>query len=168
MAKTFKHLTQPAAAAPKPISERDFFDLTDEEATAPSANEVPAPSAAGANNTSKALHTYNSSNTRKPVVRQPAVPAIPTEAAASEPDEDRDVRQTFVVGSRYLEKLRDHVHARRAGGDYEYSQKQALQEALDLLFSSGEPVPPRPAQARASEQRRSERIRRGRSTSSGE
>lgn len=164
MAKTFKHLTQSAAATPKPVSERDFFDLTDEEATALPTAEASAPPATDANNIGKTPHTRNSGNTGKQIVQQP----VPSPAAAPDPDEDRDIRQTFVVGSRYLERLRDHVHARRVAGDYEYSQKQALQEALDLLFGSVDPVPPRPAQARASEQRRSERIRRGRSTSSGQ
>ena len=76
--------------------------------------------------------------------------------------EERDLRQTFVVSSGQLEQLRDYVHARRATGDYEYSQKQALQEALSLLFASVPQAPPRPSQTRELEQRRRERIRRGR------
>ena len=74
----------------------------------------------------------------------------------------RDVRQTFVLSQGHLEQLRDHVHARRIGGDYNYSQKQALQAALDLLFASTTPVSPRPEQVRELEQQRRERIQQGR------
>ena len=72
------------------------------------------------------------------------------------------VRQTFVLSRGHLEQLRDYVHARRAQGDYTYSQKQALQDALDLLFATAEPAAPRPAQARELEQQRRQRIQRGR------
>lgn len=74
----------------------------------------------------------------------------------------RDVRQTFVLSQGHLEQLRDHVHARRVAGDYNYSQKQALQEALDLLFASTTPVSPRPEQVRELEKQRRERIQQGR------
>lgn len=74
----------------------------------------------------------------------------------------RDVRQTFVLSQDHLERLRDHVHARRTVGDYNYSQKQALQEALDLLFASTAPVSPRPEQVRELEQQRRERMQQGR------
>ncbi|MGI4742056.1 MAG: hypothetical protein ACRYG7_43385 [Janthinobacterium lividum] len=76
--------------------------------------------------------------------------------------EERDLRQTFVVSSTQLEQLRNYVHARRAQGNYEYSQKQALQEALSMLFASVPQAPPRPTQTRELEQRRRDRIRRGR------
>jgi hypothetical protein len=73
-----------------------------------------------------------------------------------------DVRQTFVLSRHHLERLRDYVHARRSGGDYTYSQKQALQEALDLLFASAAPVETRPDQVKDREHERRERIKQGR------
>ena len=61
-----------------------------------------------------------------------------------EPDTARvasaGVRQTFVLSRGHLEQLRDYVHARRVQGEYTYSQKQALQEALDLLFAGSPPL----------------------------
>jgi hypothetical protein len=161
MAKTFKSLTPPASApAPaKPVSERDFFDLTDE----------PVLEVTSKKQVSKLDNTNNTGNTIKTAGRNSAgntsntdsAPVL-TPVAKLEETEDRDLRQTFVVSSRQLEQLRDHVHARRAKGDYEYSQKQALQEALALLFASVPQAAPRPSQTRELEQQRRERIRRGR------
>jgi hypothetical protein len=157
MAKTFKTIPAPAAAEPaKPISERDFFDLTDEPIATP-ASKQEGSEAGNTNNTDntkkakKPINTSNSdniSNTNSPV-------GLPTA-------DERDLRQTFVVSSTQLEQLRDYVHARRAQGNYEYSQKQALQEALSMLFASVPQAAPRPSQTRELEQRRRERIRRGR------
>ncbi|RYE90706.1 MAG: hypothetical protein EOO37_02280 [Cytophagaceae bacterium] len=153
MAKTFKTTSAPAAAEPaKPISERDFFDLTDEPVAQPADKQEKIENTGNTNNRKKIVNTDNSKNTSNTNV----------EAADSETPEERDLRQTFVVSSGQLEQLRDYVHARRATGDYEYSQKQALQEALSLLFASVPQAPPRPSQTRELEQRRRERIRRGR------
>lgn len=166
MAKTFKHLAHPAAAAAKPISERDFFDLTDEETTPPSAADPtppPVPKAVGKKNTGKPGNTKNSDNNSKQFATaggQRAAAEVAAPPAA--PDARRDVRQTFVLSEQHLEQLRDFVHARRAGGDYLYSQKQALQEALELLFATASPAAPRPAQLREREQQRRTRIQRGR------
>ena len=154
MAKTFKTTPAPAAAEPaKPISERDFFDLTDEPVAQPANKpETESENTGNTNNKKKPVNISNSKNTSNTIA----------EAADSVTPEERDLRQTFVVSSGQLEQLRDYVHARRATGDYEYSQKQALQEALSLLFASVPQAPPRPSQTRELEQRRSERIRRGR------
>ena len=154
MAKTFKTTSAPAAAEPaKPISERDFFDLTDEPVAQPAnKQEKEIENTGNTNNKKKTVNTGNSKNTSN----------TNTEVADSAMPEERDLRQTFVVSSGQLEQLRDYVHARRATGDYEYSQKQALQEALSLLFASVPQAPPRPSQTRELEQRRRERIRRGR------
>ena len=154
MAKTFKTTPAPAAAEPvKPISERDFFDLTDEPvAQSADKQEKEIENTGNTSNKKKPVNTNNSKNTSNTTV----------EAADSLLPEERDLRQTFVVSSGQLEQLRDYVHARRATGDYEYSQKQALQEALSLLFASVPQAPPRPSQTRELEQRRRERIRRGR------
>jgi hypothetical protein len=148
MAKTFKTIPTPAAEPAKPISERDFFDLTDE----PLSQQADKQGENKLGNTKKPVNSSNSGNTGN----------IISEAAIPQAVEERDLRQTFVVSSAQLEQLRDYVHARRAQGDYEYSQKQALQEALSLLFASVPQAPPRPSQTRELEQRRRERIRRGR------
>jgi hypothetical protein len=155
MAKTFKTIPAPAAAEPaKPISERDFFDLTDEPIAAPTGKQGGSETGNTNNteNTNKAKKTINTSNSSN-------TPVVPIEPPAVE---ERDLRQTFVVSSTQLEQLRDYVHARRAQGNYEYSQKQALQEALSMLFASVPQAPPRPSQTRELEQRRRDRIRRGR------
>jgi len=154
MAKTFKTTSAPAVAAPaKPISERDFFDLTDEPAARLADKQGKELENTGnTDNNKKTVNTGNSKNTSNTAI----------EAVDSVVPEERDLRQTFVVSSGQLEQLRDYVHARRATGDYEYSQKQALQEALSLLFASVPQAPPRPSQTRELEQRRRERIRRGR------
>ena len=130
-------------------------------------NPVPKKRAAGANrsgggsgssntgvigNMGNGLHTSLPDNM---VVKENSGTVVPVASK-------RDVRQTFVLSQDHLEKLRDHVHARRIGGDYNYSQKQALEEALDLLFASTAPVSPRPEQVREREQQRRERMQQGR------
>jgi hypothetical protein len=155
MAKTFKNLPPPGTL-PKPASERDFFDLTEE----PLPVEKPAGKMKSTGNTSNISNTDNKdniSNTGNNIESQGAVTAPADVRAGSE-----GVRQTFVVGRGHLEQLRDYVHARRSQGEYTYSQKQALQEALDLLFASGPAVPQRPEQTRQLEQQQQERIKRGR------
>ena len=153
MAKTFKNLPRPGEpTTSKPISARDFFDLTDEP--------VPAKKAVGkaqtARNTSNSGNTGNTSNGVASDRYRPET-SLGITAAGTE-----GVRQTFVLNRGHLEQLRDYVHARRAQGDYTYSQKQALQEALDLLFAAGAPVAPRPDQTREQEQQRRQRIQQGR------
>jgi hypothetical protein len=158
MAKTFKNLPRPGeVAAPKPTSERDFFDLSDDrEPVKKPAESLKTVSNTG--NTDNIRNIGNTSNTAKKAgVASTSAPVAPTPSAA--PD---GVRQTFVLSRGHLEQLRDYVHARRAQGDYTYSQKQALQEALDLLFAGAAPAPPRPAQTREQEQQRRQRIQQGR------
>lgn len=158
MAKTFKNLPRPSeAATPKPTSERDFFDLSDDREPV----KKPAESlktASNTGNTDNISNNSNTSNTTKKVhvATAPIPVAIAPDAAAD------GVRQTFVLSRDHLEQLRDYVHARRVQGDYTYSQRQALQEALDLLFAGAAPAPPRPAQTREQEQQRRQRIQRGR------
>ena len=161
MAKTFKNLPRPVEpTAPKPLSERDFFDLTDEPTPAKKAvgeAEI-AHNTRNISNINNISNSGNNSNTDELGIAGPELsPGITSAAAGPE-----GVRQTFVLSRGHLEQLRDYVHARRAQGDYIYSQKQALQDALDLLFAAGAPVAPRPAQARELEQQRRQRIQRGR------
>lgn len=51
-------------------------------------------------------------------------------------DASESIRQTFILRKDHLEKLKDYVHTRRINGDTNYTQKQALQDALELLFES--------------------------------
>ena len=158
MAKTFKNLPRPGeATAPKPTSERDFFDLSDEREPI----KKPAEQPETAHNIGNTGNTSNISNTDNASGKAHAAgESVPVATAPSvTPD---GVRQTFVLSRGHLEQLRDYVHARRAQGEYTYSQKQALQEALDLLFAAAAPAPPRPPQAREQEQQRRQRIQQGR------
>ena len=191
MAKTFKNLPLPEVnATPERASERDFFDLTDIPSTANNSEVVSNVSNTG--NSSSQNTIDNLSNTsNSSVIDNPHTEKTLNNIISSKLDNSRnssnvgnpgntdnttppksldksaiptggDARQTFVLSRNHLERLRDHVHARRAGGDYDYSQKQAMQEALDLLFASTAPVAPRPDQAREREQQRRERVQQGR------
>ncbi len=164
MAKTFKNLPRPGEpAASKPTSERDFFDLSDEPASTKKANEKlqTARNIGNTGNTSNTSNTNSTSNTSRTTL--PASPVSLQEPVATIPATAPDgVRQTFVLSRGHLEQLRDFVHARRTQGDYTYSQKQALQEALDLLFARDLPAPPRPTQTREQEEQRRQRIQQGR------
>ena len=158
MAKTFKNLPRPGeSAAPKPTSERDFFELSDvdEPVKKPTGSQNKARNTSNTNNISNSSNTDNTAKTQnvtaEPVIEPAAV------SAASE-----GVRQTFVLSRGHLEQLRDYVHDRRVRGEYTYSQKQALQEALDLLFAGSPPVAQRPQETRILEQQQQERIKRGR------
>lgn len=164
MAKTFKNLSAAGeATTAKPTSERDFFDLTDDIAPVqkPAAKPVVSKTTSNTDNTSNTGNKINNKRASKA--------EVPVTVAAPEADDASDgVRQTFVLSRGHLEKLRDFVHARRSRGEYTYSQKQALQDALDLLFATDVPAAPRPAKAREQEQQRRERIQRGRRAGTSE
>ena len=158
MAKTFKNLSRPGEpTAPKPTSERDFFELSDvdEPVKKPTESQNEVRNISNTNNTSNINNTGNTTETTS-AVAGPAVEPV-TASAASD-----GVRQTFVLSRGHLEQLRDYVHDRRVRGEYTYSQKQALQEALDLLFAGSPPVAQRPQETRQLEQQQKERIKRGR------
>lgn len=161
MAKTFKNLPRPGEpTAPKPTSERDFFELSDvdEPVKKPAESQNEARNTSNTSNSSNNSNTGNISNTIQTTsaVTVPTVEPTTTNAASD------GVRQTFVLSRGHLEQLRDYVHARRVQGEYTYSQKQALQQALDMLFASSPPVAQRPEQTRQLEQQQQERIKRGR------
>ena len=63
-----------------------------------------------------------------------------------EPSEEfeSDTRQTFVISETDLEKLKDLIYHKKVTSDAFYSQKTALHDALQLLFKTQEPIPPRP------------------------
>ena len=157
MAKTFKNLPRPGEpTAPKPTSERDFFELSDVDEPV----KKPTESQSKARNTHNTGNTSNSSNISN-VTAPTSAASVPAAEPIAFPAASDGVRQTFVLSRGHLEQLRDYVHARRAGGEYTYSQKQALQQALDLLFAGSPPVAQRPEQTRQLEQQQQERIKRG-------
>lgn len=75
-------------------------------------------------------------------------------------EHDVDVRQTFVLGQEYLERLKNFVHTRRISGQYDFTQKQALHQALNLLFATAQ-IEERPLQIRQKEELRRQQIRKG-------
>ena len=102
MAKTFKNLPRPSeSTAPKPTSERDFFDLSDVPASVEKAVEKPE-TARNIGNTSNISNTGNIGNTAKTTNAISAPAAVPAAASAA-PD---GVRQTFVLSRGHLEQLR--------------------------------------------------------------
>ena len=132
MAKTFKNiLTQTPQAIPD--SKKDILDFFQEESEK--------------SQTSVTLVTPMLDKGEEKVVE-------------SSIEESSDVRQTFVIGKDYLEKLKDFVHTQKLKGLYEYSQKNALHDALDLLFKDIT-ITQRPESVIQKEQKRALRIRKG-------
>ncbi|NVO85422.1 hypothetical protein [Hymenobacter terrestris] len=163
MAKTFKNLPKPSEAkVDKPTSERDFFDLSDDDATI----KKPSEKQQTKRNTSTTVLQDNTGNTGNKIASERE--ADPTYSVINEELSPSGVRQTFVLSPGHLDRLRDYVHARRVKGEYNYSQKQALQEALDLLFATVDSVPPRPDQVREQQQQHGQRIRQGRQAGNSE
>lgn len=70
------------------------------------------------------------------------------------------IRQTFIIGPEYLDRIKDLVYTKRKSGDFEYSQKDALHDALDLLFAKSN-ITQRPQEVRDKEERRNQKIRAG-------
>jgi hypothetical protein len=171
MAKSFKQQAGVSESAPGTLASvgPDFFDLltgaerlTEEpapELVSP-VSSVLAPEAISAAKPASAPRKVRTvGNT--PLPSLPALPkAEPHEAISAEAEED--ARQTFVMDKRSLEQLRDYVHARRSSGDYRYSQKQALREAITEFLAARQLAPPRPQEAREYEQQFRDRIRKGR------
>ena len=46
------------------------------------------------------------------------------------------VKQSFMIDTEYFEKLKNYVHTRRVNGEFDYTQKSALHDAMDLLFQT--------------------------------
>jgi hypothetical protein len=188
----------PQLVVPEPTAGRDFLDLLNEPSVGPAAPQVVMPSPAPEpsevivtgnpglptpgsktgelGNTAKpgkrptrpraADNRHAAGNTTDPV--SPESEAVTVITLVLPPVEQGDARQTFVVSRHLLERLRDYVHARRARGDYAYSQKQALGEALIAFLAAQEPAQARPQEAREREQQFRARVREGRQSSAAE
>ena len=157
MAKSFKSLAA-KPEIPKRTSEKDILDFLEQDILpepipSNSTSESHGDNTSNTSITAVESNTGNSSNTKKkPVVNVTSVTNITPEEV--------DVRQTFIIGQQYLDKLKDYVHTKRMSGQYEYTQKQALHDALERLFE-GSTIEARPAHIRQQEETRKQRIRRG-------
>jgi hypothetical protein len=156
MAKSFKQLA-PKAEPQKRTSEKDILDFLEQEKT-PTEENKPSDPQTGRNigNTKKIDVNDNISNTSNTAI----APGAQDNGVTGVIEEDIDVRQTFIIGQQYLNRLKDFVHTKRMSGQYEYTQKQALHDALDRLFE-GAVIEERPTHIRQQEETRKQRIRRG-------
>lgn len=62
---------------------------------------------------------------------------------STDPDETNELRQSFIVMSDDLDKLKDYVYFKKVEGDPSFSQKEALHLALKLLFDQEKNIPQR-------------------------
>lgn len=153
MAKSFKQLA-PTPPVQKRTSEKDILDFLEEQPVATISEQTGDNTSNTRNTESKASDNKNSNTITKSATVQDVI------NVTNVTSEDADVRQTFIVGEQYLNRLKDFVHTKRMSGQYEYTQKQALHEALDRLFE-GATIEERPAHIRQQEEARKQRIRRG-------
>lgn len=71
------------------------------------------------------------------------------------------VRQTLIMSSDDLDLLRNMVYTRRSEGKVTYTQKEALQEIIAYFRTQNTHIQERPDEVRVDEQKRSERIIKG-------
>jgi hypothetical protein len=71
------------------------------------------------------------------------------------------VRQTLIMSSEDLDLVRNIVYTRRLEGKVNYTQKEALQEIIAAFRNNRTDIKERPEEIRADEQKRSERIIKG-------
>jgi hypothetical protein len=71
------------------------------------------------------------------------------------------VRQTLIMATEDLDMVRNIVYTRRLEGKVNYTQKEALQEIIAHYRNSQKDIKERPDEVRADEQKRSERIVKG-------
>jgi hypothetical protein len=93
------------------------------------------------------------SNSSDDALEETITPVIPVQ------NEPLEVRQTFIVKNSHLEKLKDYVHFRRQQGHSFYTQKEALNDALDAFFEMKTKIPTRPDFIKEAEQQRANRIK---------
>jgi hypothetical protein len=73
-----------------------------------------------------------------------------------------DIRTTLVMGEDYLEWLKDYVYSRKVKGDFRFTQKEALHEAIDMLKKKIGKLPSRPDSERDAENKFKQQIKKGR------
>lgn len=57
----------------------------------------------------------------------------PVRSVTKKVKEKEWVRHTFIIKPENVEELKDIVHTVKSSGEYQYSQKQALDDAIKLL-----------------------------------
>jgi len=88
-------------------------------------------------------------------------PKTNLEQSMSFEQEDKPVRQSFLLDMVTMEKIKDIVYYERRNGNFEYSQKDVIIDGIKALLASRGDVPERPAEERAKEKSRSEKIKKG-------
>ena len=141
MAKSFKNKAG-AAPAPLPDSAKDLLDFLEEERSNETLDNTQEPSITSVTN----------------ITSVDGVTSVSDEINAD--GSPVYVRNTFIVREDYLDQLRDAVHTKRKAGNYLYSQKDALEEALQLFFAHTT-IEARPRELRQREQQRNAKIRQG-------
>jgi len=61
------------------------------------------------------------------------VKTSPTRIVKKKGKQKEWVRHTFIIKPENIEELKDIVHTVKSSGEYQYSQKQALDDAIKLL-----------------------------------
>lgn len=85
------------------------------------------------------------------------------QSEVSLPVSTADIRTTLVMGEDYLEWMKDYVYSRKVKGDFRFTQKEALHEAIDLLKKKVGKLPPRPDSEREAENKFKQQIKKGKS-----
>ena len=73
---------------------------------------------------------------------------------------DLDTRQTFVISESDLEKLKDFIYLRKITVNPYFNQKEALHQALELLFAQVQEIPERPGYIKKMEKSKTAKIKR--------
>ena len=84
-----------------------------------------------------------------------------TSSGVTRREEGAFVRQTLIMSAEDLDLVRNIVYTRRLEGKVNYTQKEALQEIIAAFRNSRTDIKERPEEVRADEQKRSERIIKG-------
>jgi hypothetical protein len=71
-----------------------------------------------------------------------------------------ETRQTFIIGTVHLEKLKDYVYTQRKKGHFDYTQRNAVEDGIDKLLD-GQEILKRPPEVKAKENNRRQKIRSG-------
>ena len=70
---------------------------------------------------------------------------VKTKNAVFDVDEiEADIRQTFIVSAKDMETLKNYIYFKKLQAEPYYSQKEALHQALELLFAQEDVIPERP------------------------
>ncbi len=70
---------------------------------------------------------------QKPTDREKEKTTSPNNAEPKKKKQKEWVRHTFIIKPENIEELKDIVHTVKSTGNYQYSQKKALDDAIKLL-----------------------------------